>query len=1018
MLSIGKLATGQASYYLAQAQRRVDRATSVSSGVDDYYLSGPEADGEWLGAVAGTLGQHGSVEAQALQRVLAARAPATDRLLPRRPLSVPGFDVTFSAPKSVSVLFGVGDPAVQRAARDAHDDAVRAAFGYLERHAAVSRKGRNGVQAIAGEGLIAAAFRHRTSRAGDPQLHTHVLIANLTLCEDARWRALDGRRLFEHARTAGFLYEARLRAELTRRLGVAWTRPRNGIADVVGVPQPVLRAFSRRRVEIEHEMRRLGQHSAAAAQVATLETRRSKDARISPEALQPEWRARAASLGLNPTHIREHVLGRVARHQPLARDEAREVAGWIAGVDGITRTRSAVSRADVVRAWCEAVPAGADISVERFEALADHLLASPAFVPLLDPSPRDAALRRRDGRLVPAARDDRRWSTPELLAAERRILDQATTAGVAPTADVEQLQRALAARPTLSREQAAMVRRLVLDDARVSLVVGKAGTGKTFALDAARAAWEASGMTVLGAAVARRAAQELETGSGILSTSVAALLLDLRESAAPVLSQPSILVIDEASLLGTRDLAELVDRVCDAGAKLVLVGDDHQLPSIEAGGAFRALRVRGNAIALRQNRRQRAAWERRALDELRRGDVPRAYARYARHGRVTVAEDAAAVREKLVNDWYGAGDLEASLMIAFRRSDVADLNERAREALRRDGRLGPGRVIVRGADFSLGDHVVLRRNSRRHNVSNGDRGVVVGLDAERGELDVRLRNRVVRLDHGYLDHVAERPAIQHGYAVTGHIAQGMTVEKAFVLGTDSVFREWGYVSMSRGRRWNGFYAVAAAFREREEYAPVEPGRNALDEVLRALGRSRAELLAHDVPSSYDIARQPVWGLEREAHALAIGPAARLRRLAFEMARLTARRGELLARALPARRPRRGSKPQRGVEAQLARAQLSALDSTRRTIVEELSTADLSPLVRAAALSDELERRRRLAAAARVLEPPPAMLDRIGPRPERPAALRRWTDTLATHALEHSAAREQEAARSREVERSD
>ena len=170
----------------------------------------------------------------------------------------PGFDLTFSAPKSVSVLFGIGDDELRAVLRDAHDGAVIDALGYLEREAAVTRRGPGGVHAIAGNGFVAAAFRHRTSRAGDPQLHTHVLVANLTLGADGRWSTLDGRRIYAHAKTAGYLYEARLRSLLTRELGVEWTPVRNGIADIAGVPPTVLRAFSRRRADIEAELERRG----------------------------------------------------------------------------------------------------------------------------------------------------------------------------------------------------------------------------------------------------------------------------------------------------------------------------------------------------------------------------------------------------------------------------------------------------------------------------------------------------------------------------------------------------------------------------------------------------------------------------------------------------------------------------------------------------------------------------------------------------------------------------------------
>ena len=301
--------------------------------------------------------------------------------------------------------------------------AVADAFGYVERHAAVTRRGAGGVHRIPGRGLVAAAFRHRTSRAGDPQLHTHVLVANLTLGADGRWSALDGRRIYAHAKTAGYIYEARLRAELTRELGFEWTAVRNGIADVAGVPPAVLRAFSRRRVEIEAELARRGTRSAAAAQVATLETRRRKDYRVTPEQLVPEWRQRAASLGLGPERVRA-LVGRASARalDPVIEERA---AARLAAPDGLTHRRSTFTRRDVIQRLCEELPAGAAVTAAELEDAADRFLRSERAVVLAVGSARADVLRRRDGRVVPLVADERVYSTPELLALERRVLEHA-----------------------------------------------------------------------------------------------------------------------------------------------------------------------------------------------------------------------------------------------------------------------------------------------------------------------------------------------------------------------------------------------------------------------------------------------------------------------------------------------------------------------------------------------------------------------------------------------------------------
>lgn len=606
VLSIGKLATGQANYYLEQAARRIDRATSVASGVEDYYLGGGEAAGEWIGSGIIDLGLAGRVDDEPLHRVLAGEHPLTGAALRASSRArVPGFDLTFSAPKSVSVLFGICGDDVREAIRDAHDAAVRDALGYIERQAAHARRGHDGLQHVRGSGFVAAAFRHRTSRAGDPQLHTHVLVANLVHGADGRWSALDGCRVYAHAKTAGYLYEARLRAELTERLGVEWTPVRNGIADVAGVPRPVLRAFSRRRVEIEVELARVGESSAAAAQVAALATRRAKDRLVDPRRLMPEWRERAAALGLDGQQLRSVF----ARQRPpqLTAFSLRALADELAGAQGLTERVSSFCRRDVVRAWCERLPAGSPLCSAEIEELADGLLGSGRAVALHGSArpPGDVIRLHRGGR-APLVRDELRYSTPELLTIEQRIVETAldgANLGVG-VAHPEAVAAALARRPFLSGEQHAMVRRLTSDGGQIVAVIGKAGTGKTTALAGAHESWRASGVPVVGAAVARRAAHELQEAAGIPSTSLAGLLVELRRGGDFALAPGTVVVLDEASMVATRDLGELVDHVCSAGGKLVLCGDDRQLPSIRAGGAFRAVAARTDAIELSDNRRQ------------------------------------------------------------------------------------------------------------------------------------------------------------------------------------------------------------------------------------------------------------------------------------------------------------------------------------------------------------------------------------------------------------------------------
>ena len=239
MLSIGKLAAGQASYYLDQAEGRVDAVESIGEGLEEYFAGGVEARGVWIGSGATALGLSQDVDGVGLRRVLSGLDPEDGVSLrsSSSAVRVAGFDLTFSAPKSVSVVFGIGDEELRGAVRCAHDCAVREALAYLERSAAAVRQGHGGAHVEPADGQVAAAFRHRTSRAGDPQLHTHVLVANLGRGPDGRWSALDGRRLYAHARPASFVYQPVLRSQLTPILGIEWLRVNKGIAELAGVPK-------------------------------------------------------------------------------------------------------------------------------------------------------------------------------------------------------------------------------------------------------------------------------------------------------------------------------------------------------------------------------------------------------------------------------------------------------------------------------------------------------------------------------------------------------------------------------------------------------------------------------------------------------------------------------------------------------------------------------------------------------------------------------------------------------------
>ncbi len=797
MLSIGKIGLNGEGYYVA----------AVADGIGEYYRGVGEAPGRWSGTASAPLGLNGEVDADDLHAVWSGLNPSTGE--PRGRFAgrtVAGFDLCFRAPKSVLVLSGLGDPDTAAAVRQAHDASVAAAFGYVESTAARSRVGRNGVTQIEVNGLVVAGFRHRTSRAGDPHLHTHMLVANMAQGADGKWRTLDGRVLYQHAKTAGYLYEAHLRHELTERLGVEWEPVANGIADLAGIAPEILDDFSTRRKQIEEHLDRVGFRSARGAELATLETRTAKDQSLDGASMREVWEAKAADIGFDPSSLTQ-VVGRGPAQAVVT---PGELFADLLSAEGLTDHASSFVRRDVLRAIADRLPPGAPVA--RVEALADRFIQLPQVVRLVETdSPGLLAsnvIRRADGTIVAGGVDEARWSTAELVGIEHRIVERALDRAGEGTGLVDGavLADVLARRPTLAAEQADVVAQLTRSGNRIDVVSAAAGTGKTYTLDAARQVWQRAGYQVLGAALAGSAAQELQSSAAISSSTLAMLQINL-QAGRTRFDHATVVVIDEAGMAGTRSLAPILDAADLADAKVVLVGDPHQLPEIDAGGVLTGLAQRLEPVELVENRRQRAQWERDALAELRSGDVDTAFAAYDRQGRVVTAPTAIGVRQAMVADWWShrlAGDTAA--LLAVRRSDVDDLNGRARAYLQRAGDVSGPKLVIDERPYQAGDDIVCLRNDRRLAVCNGTRATIGSVDPDARTLTVRADNRRIVLPANYL----EDGNIAHGYATTIHKAQGATFDRGLLLGTDELYRERGYVGMSRGRHTNHLYLVGAA----------------------------------------------------------------------------------------------------------------------------------------------------------------------------------------------------------------
>jgi conjugative relaxase-like TrwC/TraI family protein len=858
---IAKLSVGREEYYTREL------ATD-----HEQYLSGHgESPGRWYGAGATSLGLQGEASVAGFQAMFEGRDPTTGELLgrPHGRNAVPGFDVVLRPTKSLSILYGLGDPATGRAVLGAHHAGLAEAVAYLDEQLG-ARRGHGGVQHVSGQGLLAVGFDHRTSREGDPLLHTHLVIANRVQGPDGRWTALDGRDLYRHRLAADAIYRATYQRQLSRTLGVEWApADAHGNRELQGMPETLVRGFSKRTGQIDAELDRLivdGRERTPRLVKWTVHATRKPKEHEPPDTLYDRWHQEAAERGHDPDTLVRTVTDRTAdrvHDQTVSEEATGHLFDRLAGSEGLTEHVSTFTRPDVLVALGAGV-AGATRT--ELEELADRFLAERAVSVVAD-----------------RALEERRWSTPELLAVEQRLVASATgrTDEHTAVASHQAVGEALAAHPTVGPDQEAMVRDLCQGGQGVALVVGRAGTGKTFALGVARHAWQLDGYRLLAAAPTGIATTSLQ-GEGFEDVATCDRLLADLERGQDQLDPRTVLVVDEAGMLGSRKLTRLLEHAHQAQAKVVLVGDDRQLAAIDAGGGFRALRLRLGASELVENRRQHQAWEREALDLVRSGLVEEAVAAYQAHDRVVAADSKPAATLALLQDWWTAWQqaerdpAQEVVVLAARRTDVDRLNNVCQELLAARGRLGPERLEVEDHQLAVGDRVVCGHNSIAElGVANGSRGTITALDPHARTLTLRLdgpNGREVVLPGSYLDGRGRNERnrrVDLAYATTGHRAQGLTRGRALVrlIGTEDV--NWLYVQLSRARQDTRLYAVVGPEPQGADDLDL-PDREHPDAYLQlaqALSRAGGQALAIDTPSSPDLQRLSTAELRAERDRL-------------------------------------------------------------------------------------------------------------------------------------------------------
>jgi conjugative relaxase-like TrwC/TraI family protein len=847
MLRLAKLT--DAEYVLEQ----------VAGGLEDYYLGSGEAPGVWSGRLAGELGLVGVLEADDLRALIDRQHPASGETLGgHKQPTVRAIDATFSAPKSVSLLWAFAGPEVAAVVSIAHVEAVEAALGFAEKQAAVTRRQTNCVRVRAGtSGWAAATFVHRTSRAGDPQMHTHAVIPNLVRRDDGHWVALDASALYRWAKAAGSVYQEELRCRLSDRLGVSWGPDRNGCREMVGISDDQLRAFSKRTVQIEEHLEACGVVAGNAKarmwadEAASVATRPTKDRSLTPDVLRQRWQQEAEEMGLPTGVALLHTVRESTMRRAIGRLEVRHLFDRLVDPEvGLCAHDARFGEAQVM----EAVAAwGAGrLSVVEIEALTNRFLHSDRVV----------RLHKQDS----SGRAPGQWSTVGHRRLEDRVLHHL---GVVQQRHVVAIDPAMvgatvASAARLGDDQAAAVDTLCAAGPALRALISPAGYGKTTTVATAVEAARRAGRPVLAVSTTNQAVDQLRQ-VGIPAMTVARFALDGGE-----LQRGCVVVVDEFSQLPTREADTILAAAASCSEAMVwMVGDPLQAQPVGAGGLAHwiAEQARHGMLPVAEltvNRRQADPTERQALTHFRHGDIThsqqlRDTAGWEHHHLnrdQALTAMAAAVLADL--DVHGP-DRVAALAVSHAdcealadrlRADLADQDRITGPALQGPGWAGP-------RQYQAGDHILLHADADvadGSRLTNGSMATVTAVTAA-GLTVTRDRwadGVLLPADFVTGRGVDGRPQVSHAWARTIDGVQGGTWDQVHLLATPALDRYRGYVGQSRSiqptHTWNSTPQPIDDHGGRL----VQPYSTPAEQIAAALARAQTKTFAAvDDPHRYE-----------------------------------------------------------------------------------------------------------------------------------------------------------------------
>ena len=797
MMTITKIGGGNAAGYYAH-----------ENGFADYLISESvkgEPEGKWFGKAVSDFGLNTNQPPtlEQMSRLLAGYdAHSGEALLSGagQENRVQAFDITLSPPKSVSSLLAALPSSQKDDVLNAQQKAVQKALSFLEQVAGSCRTGHGGSELVEVGKLLMATFEHSTSRENDPQLHHHCVIMNLVKGMDGKVRTLDASKIYQWGRTVGAIYHAELAASF-KELGYGVeSKGDKEVFEIVGVPDDLIEHWSKRTKQVEFALDEMGADGGdyTAKKHAALSSRKKKG-EINREELFEQWLNEARAFEFEPDKIK----GLTSVEQDYSPD---------AILKELTESKSVLTLKDIyqVVALRSVGSVGADTISSRVDALKEQMV-------YLGCDSRESY-----------------YTTHETVSREQAIMDLSVSRQNEGKHKVDAFMVASVAKAKgLLPEQKNMVEHICLNDDAVVNIQGHAGTGKSFTLDAVKQVYEAKGYKTIGVAPSGKAADGLQAGAGIQSSTLHKLLIQIEmyhqygKGKLPI-DENTIIICDETGMTDNKLLCELLSKANKAGAKVVLVGDTEQIQSIRAGGMFRKLQEKLGKTELTQVFRQKDVKDIEALSHLRAGEAKAALDNYAGRGLVSVDKNQKESMQHLVDDWF-SGCYEGSIILASTNKDVDALNRLARRRLKAEDKLIGDDVDVvsegRKLKLAIGDRIVFKKNQKpkkdkkRYNLSvkNGELGEVISIHITKAGHDV-IR---VKMDDGREEEFRSKDydAFSYGFCTSIHKSQGSTFERAYVYSSSvnsMINKEMSYVAMSRAKQPSKLYFTEQAFSDEEK----------------------------------------------------------------------------------------------------------------------------------------------------------------------------------------------------------